>query len=65
MGYDKDEHQWMWDFYTHSGNEHSFRHRLRICWNVIRGKEHYFHGTVHSVDDMRRLQKFLKETLPA
>jgi len=64
LGYDTPEHQWMWDFYTNSSYDGSWRHRLRIIWNLLRGKEHFFHGTVHNVEDMERLQNFLTETLP-
>ena len=62
--YDDGPEAWSWDFYTNSGYTHSFRHRLRIAWNVLRGAEHYFHGTVHLREEMERLQNFLEETLP-
>lgn len=63
--YDESEHTWSWDFYTNSGYDHSWYHRVRIAWNVLRGKDHYFHGTVHTVKDMERLRSFLNQTLPS
>jgi hypothetical protein len=55
---------WTWDFYTNSGYEGSWRHRWQVIWSLLRGKQHFFHGTIHTVEDMERLQKFLAETLP-
>lgn len=63
--YGTDERTWSWDFYTNSGYVTGWRHRLRIIWNLLRGQEHYFHGTVHTAEDMLRLRAFLDETLPA
>jgi hypothetical protein len=61
----EDENTWTWDFYTNSGYDTSWRHRLRIIWNLLRGRDHYyFHGTVHTVEDMARLARFLQATLP-
>lgn len=61
-----DEHTWSWDFYTNASQpDASWPHRLRIIWNLLRGKDHYFHGTVHTVKDMRLLLAFLHQTMPA
>lgn len=62
---DENPAHWYWDFYTDSSYEGSWRHRLGIVWNLLRGKDHYFHGTTHSAEDMRHLRDFLNATLPS
>ena len=59
----EDPHQWTWEFYTNNGYDGSLRHRLQVIWGLLRGKRVYFHGTVHTTEDMERLQNFLTETL--
>lgn len=61
---DGEPQTWHWDFYTNSGYDGSWRHRLRVIWNLLRGKDHYFHGTVHTIEEMRFLRAFLDQTLP-
>lgn len=62
--YGEDEASWVWDFYTNAGYQGSWRQRLRIIWSLLRGEDHYFHGSQHTADDMRRLRRYIDQTLP-
>lgn len=55
---------WSWDFYT-TADEGSFAHRLRVAWNLLRGKPACFQGVVLAYEDMQELRTFLEKTLPA
>lgn len=56
--------QYRFAFYEHVAAQEGWRGRLRIAWQVLRGRGPYVHGLVLYAEKAAQLRDFLVRTVP-